>query len=108
MFQETVVATKIGGLDSSPVQVSTGRTVKRAGTSDSEVKSSSVDAKADTQITDSARKLAALEQTVQDLPAIDEARVQQVSAKLANGSYKVDAGRIADKLLRSEHDLVGL
>jgi negative regulator of flagellin synthesis FlgM len=102
------VATKIGGIDSSPVQVSTGRAVKRADTSNSEVKANSADAKADTQITDSARKLAALEQTVQDLPAIDEARVQQVSAKLANGTYTVDAERIADKLLRSERDLVGL
>ena len=105
------MATKIGGIDSSPVQVSTGRAVKRAGTSDSDIKSSSdakADGKADAQITDSARTLAAFEQTVQDLPAIDEARVQQVSAKIANGSYKVDAERVADKLLRSERDLVGL
>lgn len=105
------MATKIGGIDSSPVQASTGRAVKRADTSNSEVKANSetkADAKADAQITDSARKLAALEQTVQDLPAIDEARVQQVSAKIANGSYKVDAGSVADKLLRSERDLVGL
>jgi len=102
------VATKIGGLDSSPVQVSTGRTVKHAGSSDSEVKSSSADVKSDTQITDSAKGLAALEQAVRDLPAVDTARVQQVSSKLASGTYKVDAGRVADKLLRSEQDLARL
>lgn len=102
------MATKIGGLDSSPVQVSTGRTVKHAGSSDSEVKSSSADVKSDTQITDSAKGLAALEQAVRDLPAVDTARVQQVSSKLASGTYKVDAGRVADKLLRSEQDLARL
>jgi negative regulator of flagellin synthesis FlgM len=102
------MATKIGGFDSSPVQVSTGRPVKHAGTSSSGVKAGNADAKSDTNITDSARKLAALEQSVQDLPAIDQSRVQQVSAKLANGSYKIDAGRVADKLLRSEQDLAGL
>lgn len=102
------MATKIGGFDSSPVQVSTGRPVKHAGNSDSAVQSSSTDSTSDTHITDSARTLAALEQSVRDLPAIDAARVQQVSAKLADGSYKVDAGRVADKLLRSEQDLAAL
>jgi negative regulator of flagellin synthesis FlgM len=107
-FQEIAVATKIGGFDSSPVQVSTGRSVKRGDSSDNAVKSSSAEPKSDTQITDSAKKLAALEQSVRDLPAIDESRVQQVSAKLSSGAYKIDAGRIADKLLRSEQDLADL
>jgi negative regulator of flagellin synthesis FlgM len=102
------VSTKIGGFDSSPVQVSTGRTVKRAGNSDAAVQSSGNASTSDTHITDSARKLAALEQSVRDLPAIDDARVQQVSARIADGSYKIDAGRVADKLLRSEQDLTAL
>jgi flagellar biosynthesis anti-sigma factor FlgM len=86
------VATKIGGFDSGPVQVSTGRTVKRAGDSDSAAKSGDAVSTSDTQITDSARTLAALEQTVRDLPAIDEARVQQITARLADGSYEIDSG----------------
>jgi negative regulator of flagellin synthesis FlgM len=102
------VATKIGGFDSGPVQVSTGRTVKRAGDSDSAAKSGGAVSTSDTQITDSARTLAALEQTVRDLPAIDEARVQQIAARLADGSYEIDSGRVADKLLRSEQDLAAL
>ncbi len=102
------MSTKIGGFDSSPVQVSTGRTVKRAGNSDSAAQSSSPDSTSDTHITDSARKLASLEQTVRDLPAIDEARVQQVGARISDGSYKIDAERIADKLLRSDQDLATL
>lgn len=99
------MSTKIGGFDSGPVQVSTGRAVKRAGSSDSAAKSSGAESPSDTHITDSARKLAVLEQTVRDLPAIDEARVQQVGARIADGNYKVDAERVADKLLRSDQDL---
>ncbi|MGE0115398.1 MAG: flagellar biosynthesis anti-sigma factor FlgM [Steroidobacteraceae bacterium] len=102
------MSTKIGGFDSSPVPVSTGRTVKRAGDSGSSTQTGTASSTADTHITDSARKLAALEQAVQDLPAIDETRVQQVSARLADGSYQIDSGRIADKLLRSEQDLAAL
>ncbi|MGC3979864.1 MAG: flagellar biosynthesis anti-sigma factor FlgM [Steroidobacteraceae bacterium] len=99
------MSTKIGGFDSSPVQVSTGRTVKRAGDSGSSATTAQSGSTSDTHITDSARKLAALEQVVQDLPAVDNARVEQVSAKLANGSYQIDSERIADKLLRAEQDL---
>lgn len=102
------MSTKIGGFDSGPVQAGTGRTVKRAGDSNGSTRSSSASATSDTHITESARKLAALEQTVKDLPAIDQARVEQVSARLADGSYKVDAERVADKLLRSEQELADL
>lgn len=103
------MSTKIGGFDSSPVQVSTGRAVKRAGdSSSSAAQSKDAGATSDTHITDSARKLAALEQVVQDLPAVDAGRVQKVSARIADGSYKIDSSRIADKLLRSEQDLAAL
>lgn len=96
--------TKIGGFDSSPVQVSTDRAVKR---SDVAAAGSQpvVTTSSDAQITESARQLIALEQTVKDLPAIDEARVAQISAKLQDGSYEVDASRVADKLLQMEHAL---
>ncbi len=102
------MSTKIGGFDSSPVQVSTGRDVKRAGDSGGSAKSSQTGATSDTHITQSARQLAALEQAIQELPAVSTARVQQVSTRLAEGNYKIDAERIADKLLRSEQDLAQL
>lgn len=102
------MSTKIGGFDSSPVQVSTGRAVKHTSDSGSPAQPGSVNTPSDTHITEPARKLAALEQAVLELPAIDEARVQQVSARLADGGYQIDTGRIADKLLRSEQDLAAL
>lgn len=101
--------TKIGGFDSGPVHVGTGRGVKRS--SDSASSSSTAntaDGTADTHITDSARHLAELEQTVRALPAVDEARVAEISSSIQNGTYQVDSGRIADKLLQSEHDLAKL
>jgi negative regulator of flagellin synthesis FlgM len=100
------VSTKIGGFDSGPVQVSTGRSVKRTGDSGSSSQTSSADSSlADTHITDSARTLAALDQLVQDLPAVDNARVEQVRSRLENGSYEINPERIADKLLKAEQEL---
>jgi len=103
--QENIVSTKIGGFDSGRVQVGTGRSVKRTSDSSNSSSSAATGSTSDTHITDSARKLAELEQTVQALPAINEGRVAEVSSSIQNGSYKIDSGRIADKLLQSEQDL---
>jgi len=102
------VPTKIGGFDSGPVQVSTGRSVKRTSDSGSSSSSAKTGSTSDTHITDSARQLAELEQTVQALPAVNEARVAEISSSIQNGTYQIDSGRIADKLLQSEQDLAKL
>lgn len=98
------MSTKIGGLDSSPIQTGKGGDVKRTspqgGAQPAKTQSAS-----DTQITESARQLAALEQTVRELPAIDQARVDQVSRRIQDGSYQVDSAKVADKLLQFEHEL---
>ena len=101
--------TKIGGFDSGPGQVSTGRAVKRgsdaARSSASDAASSS---SGDAHITDSARKLSELEQVVQALPAVDSSRVAEVSTSIQNGTYQINSERIADKLLQSDQDLAKL
>ncbi|MGE0189006.1 MAG: flagellar biosynthesis anti-sigma factor FlgM [Steroidobacteraceae bacterium] len=100
------MSTKIGGLDSNPVQISTGRAVKHAETSGNASQAVSTESDApDTHITSSARSLAALDQLVQGLPEINQARVDQVSSRLASGSYQIDSERIADKLLLAEQSL---
>lgn len=99
------MGTKIGGLETGPVHIGTGSPVKRASTGATGSQTSQSSSLSDTQITDSARQLAALEQTVRDLPAIDEARVEQVRSSIQDGSYQVDAGKIADKLLQLEQGL---
>jgi len=57
------------------------------------------------QITDQARQLAALERAVQDAPVVNEARVAAVRLAVEEGRYEVVPERIADKLLRMEHEL---
>ena len=57
------------------------------------------------RITDQARQLAALERAVQDAPVVNEARVAAVRLAVEEGRYEVVPERIADKLLRMEHEL---
>ncbi len=59
----------------------------------------------DVHLTGAARSLAAIEQAVRALPAVDEGRVAAVKERLQSGSYQVDPQRIADRLLRLEGDL---
>ena len=42
-----------------------------------------------------------------DAAAVDPQRVEQVRKALADGSYKIDAGRIADRMLALEQQLGG-
>lgn len=100
------MSTKIGGFDSSPVRISTGRTVKRADEATQSSQTGGADTPvAESHITDSARTLAALDKLVQDMPAIDQSRVESVQNSLANGTYQIDAERIADRLLQTEQTI---
>lgn len=99
---------KIGsnGIDNRPVQVTTDRGVKRV--KDSTETPATVKAPAASSgvsITHSARQLAALEQAIRALPEVDEAKVARIREAIAAGSYEVSPERIAEKLLRMEHDL---
>lgn len=58
------------------------------------------------KLTDSAR---ALQEAARpgDAAAVDPQRVEQARKALADGSYKIDAGRIADRMLALEQQLGG-
>lgn len=100
------MSNKIGGsLDSGPARVDTHRSAKRAGGGDAKASQPSTATTQDAQITDSARTLAALEQTLSEMPAVNEAKVESVRSAIANGTYQVNSERIADKLLQSEREL---
>ncbi len=100
------MASKIGGIDNRPVPVSSDRTVKRSGDSSTGGTESTATSETDpVQITGSARQLAKLEQHLQELPAVDEARVADISNAIANGKYKINAERVADKMLSMEDQL---
>ena len=104
----TDVASKIsGGMDGRPVSVGAGRGVARTpdpvtGAAANEPAAASL---SDVHITDTANRLAALEQAVRDLPSVDQARVSQISSALDDGSYTVQPEKIADSLIRMERSL---
>jgi negative regulator of flagellin synthesis FlgM len=53
-------------------------------------------------ITPTAQLLAGLEQQLAGTPDIDQSRVASISQALGNGSYQIDAGRIAAGLISAQ------
>ncbi len=100
------MANEINGLDSRPVSVGAGRAVARApDASTGGPQSQPAASTGDVHITDSANKLASLEQALREMPAVDDARVTQVRNALAEGSYTIQPRHIAEKLLSLEQSL---
>jgi negative regulator of flagellin synthesis FlgM len=60
------------------------------------------------QITGVARQLVNLEQAVHDLPAVNDAKVAQISNAIAQGTYSINSKHIADQLVQMEKALKGL
>jgi negative regulator of flagellin synthesis FlgM len=101
------VTNKIGGYGNRPVHNGTDKSVSRERDADTSASKSAEASKAATpvRITDQARQLAALERAVQDTPVVNEARVAAIRLAVEEGRYEVVPERIADKLLRMEHEL---
>ncbi len=56
-------------------------------------------------LTDTARQLQELENRVADEPVVDNQRVQAVRQAIDDGSFQVDAERVAEKLIGIEQAL---
>ncbi len=96
---------KINGVDGSrSTSSATGRVAARAAKAASG-SAPAGDATADVHITDAASQLAALEQAVRDLPAVDEARVAPLRSAIDQGTYRVSGEQVADRLLQFEQAL---
>ena len=102
------MSSKIGGVDgnSPSTAIGAGRAVQRpqdaatGGPTNSNGQGGS-----SVQITGTARQMASLEQAVRDLPAVNGTKVAQISAAIEQGTYKVDARDIANKLIQMEKAL---
>jgi negative regulator of flagellin synthesis FlgM len=57
--------------------------------------------------TETSVRLRALEGTLANMPVVDEARVEAIKQAIADGSYQIDANRIADKLIQFERGMFG-
>jgi negative regulator of flagellin synthesis FlgM len=104
------VATSIKGLDggsigsdgSSPVERIRVSTPVSSGGSEAAASSPSTDS---VHITESAKTLASLAQTVSDTPDVDLNKVAAVQQAISTGVYQISAEGIADKMLQLEQDL---
>jgi negative regulator of flagellin synthesis FlgM len=48
----------------------------------------------------------AIEKGFADTPIVDTARVDEIKQAIANGHFKVDAGKVADRLLQTVQELI--
>lgn len=92
------------------------RTSQQAGAASSKRESSATDAnapakpaaspaqQADTavRLSDQALQMQEAENRLRDLPEVDNERVASIRQAIADGTYKIDSGRIADRLLSFE------
>ncbi len=53
-------------------------------------------------LTDTASMLKKMEASLSTVPVIDEKRVESVKQSILNGSFNIDPGRIAEKMLNYE------
>ena len=58
-------------------------------------------------LTETASKLRRLQATLAEIPIVDPKRVEEARRALAEGSYRVDPERIAEKFVRLEQILNG-
>ncbi len=100
------MSSKISGVDTRTSPLGAGRPVERVRDATTGAKPES--GGSDVHITGTALQLADLEQTVNSMPVVDEAKVASISAALAQGSYKISPEKIADGLMHLEQVLAPL
>jgi len=102
------VSGKIGGLGSgAPDSVAGGAAVPPRGSGGSGQAAPGSPTES-VQITDTASQLAALEQTLRGMPAVDQARVDAVRSAIEQGTYQIAPQHIADQLAQMEQSLASL
>lgn len=99
------MTTKITGYQNTPVQVGTDKKVSRTRDGAASAAETAGQPASPVQITGQARALAALEQVVNALPVVNEAKVARIQQAIEDGSYQVVPERIAEKMLRMDQEL---
>lgn len=87
------------GIDRPDTEVR-GGTTNESGTNVKMTPSDSV------ELTDTATRLAELQAEVSAMEGVDFKRVQEIREQIADGSYSVDADRVADALITMEKELL--
>jgi negative regulator of flagellin synthesis FlgM len=92
----------------APVKGSKGNTpVADKSGSDAAAGTASTAASSSDQVTltDSARSLQKIEEAIAKAPVVDTAKVAAIKQSVSSGTYQIDTGRVADKLLQFERGL---
>ena len=95
------MSNKINGSESRPVHIAPSSPAPRlpGGNTPAKPESKSASAGTDVRITGTAQSLAAIEQSIRDLPPVDASRVAAVKERMDSGNYKPDPQRVADGLI---------
>jgi negative regulator of flagellin synthesis FlgM len=108
-FGDFAVTSKIDGYKSSqPLVSATTKGAKSAAAGKSGAVSSGNEA-AETSsadhltLTQSARNLQKIAEAVANTPVVNSAKVEAAKLAIDNGTYKIDSGRVADKILQFEN-----
>jgi negative regulator of flagellin synthesis FlgM len=99
---------RIKGSDPSTVDTGVSRAIERArpAAPAGSATTAAATAPADSvSITETARRLAALQDAVASMPEVDAGRVAALSQAIEQGQYSADPRKIADRLLQLERDL---
>jgi negative regulator of flagellin synthesis FlgM len=104
------VTNKISGISTAePVAKPAGSGSNSVVTDKSQAEGSASAATAQTgdhvTLTDSARSLQKIEEAVAKAPVVNAEKVAAVKQAIGAGTYKIDAGRVADKMLKYERGL---
>ena len=81
----------------SSQSISTGKNAKSKSATSTGISSND-----SVELTETASRLQQIEQTLSNIPIIDDARVENVSQSIKNGQYKIDNEKIADRIINSE------
>ncbi len=102
---DNLVPNKVNGVETKPVRVASAGAVHKRLEQPAGKAGSGAATESDVHLTGASRNLAAIEQSLKEMPAIDELRVSMVKQRLSSGDYKIDPQRVADRLLSIERDL---
>jgi negative regulator of flagellin synthesis FlgM len=108
--QEISVSDKISGIATTePVAKPTGSSGNGVVTDKSQGEGSApaaaAHAKDHVTLTDSARSLQKIEEAVAKAPVVNANKVAAAKQAIGSGTYQIDSGRIADKMLKYERGL---
>ena len=97
----------LNGLSNKTSSAKTSRQDATSESSSSSVGNKGTVAQDTVKLTDQAMSLSRLQQKISDAPITDDSKVATIKAAIERGDYKINADRVANKMLAQESALFG-